>query len=152
MKTINIHNVHAYARKLMDKYGLFSWTFKLDRAKKRAGLCRFRPQIISLSHYFVTLNEDDEIIDVILHEIAHVIAGPNENHGFRWKHACGLVGAKVRRCALNAIMPNGKYTAYCLNCNKKHYRHRMPKLLPEEYMHCIACGSEKGKLTFSLEN
>lgn len=88
------------ARSLMDQHGLADWTFKLDRAKRRAGCCKYERKVLTLSYHYVTRNLDkpDDIRDTILHEIAHALAGPNVGRGDAWKAICVQIGARPQRC------------------------------------------------------
>lgn len=85
---------------LMRQHGLNGWTFEFDNAKRRAGVCRYRCKVISLSRHYVRLNADnyEDIRDTILHEIAHAIAGFKAAHGPAWKAVCRRIGAKPERC------------------------------------------------------
>lgn len=126
----------ALARSYLIDYGLIEWSFKFDNAKRRAGCCKYRYKIISLSRYYVDMNDYDEIIDTILHEIAHAIVGPGNGHGPKWVEACLVVGAKPVRCYDSSVvkMPKGRWTATCI-CPIIYHRHRKPKY---KY-HCRKC-------------
>ena len=66
----------ATGRRLLREHGLDDWTIVADRAKTRAGVCRFAKRQIGLSAPLTTLHSDDEVLDTILHEIAHALVGP----------------------------------------------------------------------------
>ena len=55
------------------------WSFKLDRSKVCFGKCYYSKKQISLSRYLVELNDEEEVRDTILHEIAHALA-PRAEH------------------------------------------------------------------------
>lgn len=61
-----------------------SWTFAFDTAKTRAGLCDHARRRISVSRYLAARFDDDAIHQVLLHEVAHAVAGPRAGHGRRW--------------------------------------------------------------------
>ena len=88
----------------LEEHGLASlgWTGGLDNARRRFGVCQPNSRSISLSRHLVKLNDDDEVLDTILHEIAHALAfeehGENCGHDFRWKALCVRVGARPERC------------------------------------------------------
>lgn len=143
---MNTTNAASLARTLMNEHGFGHWTFEFDRAKRRAGLCRHRLQIISLSHHYVVNNNAEDVKDTILHEIAHAIAGPGHGHSRYWKSICIRIGAKPERLCSNAIMPKGQWQAHCPKCQKEFYRHRKPKY--NGYTYCRACGPTNGSLTY----
>ena len=51
------------------------WSFGFDNAKKRAGLCNYTAKHISVSRYLASRYDDDEIHQILLHEVAHAMAG-----------------------------------------------------------------------------
>ena len=68
------------------------WSFRFDSAKRRAGLCNFSEHRISVSRYLASRWDDDEIYQVLLHEVAHAMAGPAAGHGTRWKRVAADIG------------------------------------------------------------
>ena len=58
-----------------------SWTFAFDHARTRAGLCNYAAKRISVSRLLAARYDDDEIHQVLLHEVAHALAGPDAGHG-----------------------------------------------------------------------
>ena len=48
------------------------WSFGFDNAKKRAGLCNYTAKHISVSRYLAARYDDDEIHQILLHEVAIV--------------------------------------------------------------------------------
>lgn len=149
MKTLNQWNTSTLARNLMTEHGLIAagWKFGYDRAKRRAGCCHQRTKTITLSIHYVIRNNDDEIKDTILHEIAHALAGPGHGHSAYWKSICRKIGAKPVRCYNSDVvsMPKGRYQATCDGCQKTFHKHRKPRR-PGHY--CKACGPDRGKLLF----
>ncbi len=140
------HEIEALARQLMRQHGLAEWDFGFNRRKRALGLCRYVQQRIELSVYFVISHGEVEIRDVILHEIAHALAGHAAAHGPRWRAICRQIGAKPERCS-DAVMPPGRWQAACPSCQRKFNRCRRP-LRNRRYM-CPKCGIEKGRLMFS---
>ena len=93
-------------------------------------------------------NEDEEVYDTLLHEIAHALAGPGAGHGPVWKAICIKIGAKPHRCYGEQVnMPQGRYQATCGGCQRVHHKHRRPR---GKYF-CKACGRERGQLCFVIK-
>jgi hypothetical protein len=46
----------------------------------------------------VDRNGAEEIVDTILHEIAHALVGPRHGHDTVWKAKCTDIGARPERC------------------------------------------------------
>ncbi|HWK21081.1 MAG TPA: SprT-like domain-containing protein [Microbacteriaceae bacterium] len=76
--------VRVWAEALIALHLDASWTFAFDTAKTRAGLCDHARRRISVSRYLAARFDDDAIHQVLLHEVAHAVAGPRAGHGRRW--------------------------------------------------------------------
>ena len=50
------------------------WSFGFDAAKTRAGLCDYGKKRITVSRHLAGRYDDDEIHQVLLHEVAHAVA------------------------------------------------------------------------------
>lgn len=76
------------------------------------------PFRLSLTSDLVNHYPHETVVDVILHEIAHVIAGHAAGHGPKWKQVCQKIGANPQRLyeGENYTPTNYKYTAYCPKC------------------------------------
>ncbi|HIZ97691.1 MAG TPA: SprT-like domain-containing protein [Candidatus Janibacter merdipullorum] len=95
---MDIGDAREMARGLMDEHGLEDWTLLLDRAKRRAGVCRYTDRAIGLSRHLTLIHTPDQVRDTVLHEIAHAHAGPRAAHGPRWQAAATAIGARPERC------------------------------------------------------
>jgi predicted SprT family Zn-dependent metalloprotease len=135
--------VRQLALDLLRQHGLDDWRFAYNRRKQAMGLCVYHRRTIELSIHFVEYNGGEEILDTILHEIAHALVGPGHGHDAVWKRKCKEIGAKPMRCG-EADMPAGRWQACCKSCGKQFHRHRKPKSLRRWY--CRDCGPEQGKL------
>ena len=117
---------HMYMREhgLLDK----GWSFGWDAPIGRFGQCNYTRKEITISERFIS-ESDEEIIDVILHEIAHAIVGKKAGHGWEWKHQCRIIGARPERLyeSLETKPPPPNYVMKCPSCDRKWYRYRMRK-------------------------
>ena len=128
---MNIKEVYTLATKLLEEHGLSQrgWIIQFDSAKRRFGQCRYRSRVISLSKPLTEANDYVEVLDTILHEIAHALT-PGAGHGSQWKKKCVEIGAKPQRCysSEDTNIIAGKYRAVCGGCGKEHTRHkRLPR-------------------------
>jgi len=109
------------------------WTFGFDNAKTRAGLCNFTTKRISVSKYLAARYDDDEIHQVLLHEVAHAMAGSRAGHGARWKAQALELGYEGKRTHDGAIADElAPWVGTCPR-GHMHYRYRQPKRV-------LACG------------
>jgi predicted SprT family Zn-dependent metalloprotease len=61
------------ARSLMAEHGLDDWTFVWTKAHSFAGDCNYQLRRIRLSAPWTKVNDETEVRDTILHEIAHAL-------------------------------------------------------------------------------
>lgn len=102
------------------------WSFAFDNAKKRAGLCNYSEKRISVSRYLAARYDDDEIHQVLLHEVAHAIAGPRAGHGPKWASVAAGLGYVGRRTHDGEIADElAPWIGRC-PAGHEHYRYRAP--------------------------
>jgi predicted SprT family Zn-dependent metalloprotease len=125
----------ATGRRLLREHGLDDWTIVADRAKTRAGVCRFGRRQIGISAPLTTLHSEEEVLDTILHEIAHALVGPRHGHDAVWRAKAREIGCSGERCVSSesARVP-GEWTGRCPAGHEKS-RHRAPTRL----MSCGEC-------------
>ena len=102
------------------------WSFGFDNAKKRAGLCNFANKRITVSRYLAATAEDDDIHQVLLHEVAHAMAGPKAGHGARWKSTATSIGYIGTRLYAGSIANDLAPWVGTCPAGHTHYRHRRP--------------------------
>lgn len=112
------------------------WSFGFDHARTRAGLCNFTDHKISVSRHLALKYEDDEIHQILLHEVAHALAGPRAGHGPRWKAIAADLGYDGKRThdgsAANELAP---WLGLC-PAGHEHFRFRKPS----RPLSCGVCG------------
>ncbi len=154
------------ARDLMKRHGLTrcGWRFAWTTGKRQLGAAMIRKtkdrrtgrtsttKTIRLSRHLVALNDDAEVRDTILHEIAHALAGLENGHNAKWKAVCRKIGANPQRLAgEHVVMPQTRpprYHIVCGTCRQSlgpRHRRMDPKRLAAAY--CRHCGPRsKGTL------
>ena len=151
------------ARSLMQQHGVTAdaWQFEWSRGKRRLGETSIRQardrktgqvkqiKAIRLSRHLVEMNPEPIVRDVILHEIAHALAGIKNGHNHVWRAACKKVGAKPQRLADESVQAiEGRYAIVCTLCDRelaRRHRRSHPDRLANAY--CKDCGpTSTGKL------
>ena len=128
--------------KYMKKYGLIQagWRYQFDTAKTRAGQCRYRSKVISISKYYVNQKETvtrKDIKNTILHEVAHALT-PTHGHDKVWKAKAIEIGCDGKRCC-DQITKTGefKYNFVCEEGSCTFGRHRYSKAMMERKRMCV---------------
>ena len=130
------------ARRLLNEHGLSHWNVTFDRAKRRAGSCRYKSSTITLSKHLVQLYTVDQVRETILHEIAHALVGPTHRHNATWQAKAREIGASGRR-----TIGEGAPTApapWVGTCPNGHRVQRFRR--PSRPASCVRCSR-----TFSLK-
>ena len=111
----------------MDKHDLLDerWCFEFDNAKRRLGCCKFRNKTISFSKHYLPVIKHEEMVNTILHEIAHALVGPRHGHDNVWKRKAIEIGCDGKRLYKGEAKTKPNYVATCWNCGKVFHRYRM---------------------------
>lgn len=81
---------------------------------------------ITVSKYLAARYEDDEIHQVLLHEVAHALAGTRAGHGPRWKAIASDLGYEGKRLHGGAIAEDLAPWVGTCPAGHVHYRYRRP--------------------------
>lgn len=116
------------ANRVLRELGLADagWTFDFDNAKVRAGQTNYRLKRITVSRIHAQMNDEKEVVDTILHEAAHALAGYGAGHGPVWKRMARQIGCTGQRTH-NADTPTPPYAAVCPVHGTIGHRHRRLK-------------------------
>ncbi len=132
-----LHKVQIWADALIKLY-IPDWTFRFDNAKTRAGACHYQSKEITVSKYLAEKFDDDEIHQVLLHEVAHAMAGSEAAHGARWKKIAKELGYDGKRTHDG---PTATEKAKWLGtCPAGHTHHRYRK--PQRPLSCKLCANK----------
>jgi predicted SprT family Zn-dependent metalloprotease len=137
---MQLKELEDLARQEMRKHGLQGWTFGFATTKRRLGVCKYRTKRIEIAEFHALNNPPEKVLDTLLHEIAHALAGPAARHGPVWKAVAVRLGARPRSCA-NAsemAMTPGDWQATCPTCRKIYHRYRRPTSLSGYRCRCKA--------------
>lgn len=90
---MDIREANAFGKEMIAQHLPGSdWKLRWDRADHRAGCTNFEKGQIVLSVSAVEQYSYDQVEQLMLHEIAHVKAGPKTNHGKAWKDEAKAMG------------------------------------------------------------
>jgi predicted SprT family Zn-dependent metalloprotease len=143
---MDLEQLEAIARQELKMHGLHGWTFGLSNTKRRLGVCKYRQKRIEIAEYYARNSPEASVLDTLLHEIAHALAGPAAGHGPKWKAIAIRLGATPRACESSgqAVVEPGDWQATCPTCGKTFYLYRRPRSLTGYRCKCAA----RSPLTF----
>jgi len=111
------------------------WSFRFDHARTRAGMCDFTHKRISVSRHLAARYDDDEIHQVLLHEVAHALAGPRAGHGSTWRSVAADIGYDGKRTHDGSVANDlAPWRGEC-PAGHEHFRFRKP----QRPLSCGAC-------------
>lgn len=143
---MKLRDARALAKELMSLHGLTGWSFTFDRAVKRLGLTLYREKTISLSRQLTALNDDKQVRNTLLHEIAHALVGTSFGHGDVWRSKALSIGCNGQRCTNSIVRVSPKYKVTCEMCSASWSYHRKPRSLATSWHQ--RCGrASLGKLS-----
>ena len=140
---MELSGVRLLADRLLNEHELFEkgWSFSFDRAKRRAGSCKFSKKEITLARAYAEQEDFKEIKNTILHEIAHALVGPRHGHNEIWKQKALEIGCDAERCHY-VVFSKPKYILTCINRCFEVARYRVN----QNFLHSRICSKCKGKL------
>jgi hypothetical protein len=150
---MDLFKAQKLAKELINEHNLSSsgWWFSFDYSKSRFGVCDFTLKKISLSKHLVVLNDETQVRNTILHEIAHALVGYKHGHDAVWRAKAIEIGCDGSRCYTSEVTkPQPRYIGTCPN---GHTVNRFK--ISKQPMSCARCCNEpnpKYLITWKLNN
>ncbi len=141
---MELRRAQMMVQDLMKFHGLDSWHFEWMRAKSKLGMCNHWRKTIYLSTPITETNPEVNVLNTILHEIAHALVGAMHGHDLTWKMKAieiGCDGSRTGEIVAKQQISKWKYSA---PCGSNFFTNR--RLQNLEYRFCKCC---HGKLTLS---
>ena len=141
---MDLNEAEQLAKDLIKQYNI-PYSFAWNNSRNYIGRCFYLKKVIELSKPYTELNDEKEIRDTILHEIAHALAPKGSGHGPKWKQLALSLGCKPHRCAdgQSLIIPPYKYLGHCPNCKRIIKKNKRARIA------CGKCCSEFNNGQFS---
>ena len=121
---MDIKEAEILADSLMSQHLADRWKFKWDKATSRFGSCCNSSKTLTLSRKLTELNNIQDVMDTILHEIAHALdyeERGTSNHDKNWVKIAKSIGCDGIRCygrhVITPPKPPNKWIASCSNCD-----------------------------------
>ena len=123
------------AKLLFKKFGLESWKFEWANTRRRFGRCSYSDKTIEISIVLALLNSEAEVMNTLLHEIAHALT-PGKGHDSTWKSKAVEIGCTGNRCYSSEDVK--QIVKYIGQCGCKIHKRDRPCLGRRK---CLKCGS-----------
>jgi len=126
---MDIEKAEQMAKELIKEH-CPEYRFRFNKCHRACGLCKPSKKLIELSIDYAKLNDEEEVRDTILHEIAHALIPGAKSHGWKWKEKAKELGCSANRCRDSDTinMPKGRFKYICPNCGKEIGFFRRPKV------------------------
>ncbi len=140
VKPMDLQELESIAAQELRKHGLKDWSFGWAKTNRRLGVCRYRWKRIEIAEYYAQHNPPENVLDTLLHEIAHALAGPDARHGPAWKAIATRIGATPRACdtSPDTVVKPGDWQATCSACQKTYHRYKRPRSLTGYRCRCAS--------------
>jgi len=125
------------ARQKLDENGLQDWKVRIEKAYSRAGVCFHYEKEIRLSEQYIGMMPEVEVLDTILHEIAHALLPAGHGHDMLWRATCIKLGCRPKRCLPDTFKLEKKWVAICPTCKTRFGR--MKKIRTSAICWCRRC-------------
>jgi len=128
---MNLSEAKKLVQHYLATYGLLDWSVEFVKVTSYYGITYQEAKVFKFSTYLLECNEAD-LIDTILHEIAHALVGCHHSHDKVWRRKARELGCKdlsataeIKEFSI-AVLKDAKYV---VEYNKKVIRayFRKPK-------------------------
>ena len=135
---MNLNLLAGLASQKLYQHGLQEWTFGFGNFGRRLGVCKYRINRIEIAEYYAANNPIEEVMDTLMHEIAHALT-PGHKHNSVWRAMAVQLGARPKSCAISevAVKP-GEWQAKC-DCGKVYHKYKNAPGLEQRRFTCPAC-------------
>jgi SprT protein len=117
-------------------YAAPGWTITFaEYTFHRAGSCSFHTKTLRISKSFAILVAEADLVDIILHEIAHMKAGERVKHGPAWRKIAKEIGCS------GSVTHNFVWeeAAFVAKCPADHHQKAVNQIKWKEPLSCSRC-------------
>ena len=135
---MSMREVYNTLRDKMREHGVLGrYRLGLSLSVRYGGMCYYHPKFITISALYAMKATKADIIDTILHEIAHALT-PGHGHDMQWRRAAWQIGCSGERCHSTKIRAHN-WEGYC-NCPGKVFTKVRLTERTKMFSYCTSCG------------
>lgn len=108
--------VMTLTRTLLRKQGVNDFIIGFNTNRTRLGVCKHHKRTIEYSELIFKHLERDEIVQTIIHEVAHAAVGPGFGHGPIWQRKYAAMGGTRGRTANLPQEVRHAISKYVIHC------------------------------------
>lgn len=124
---------------------LAGWNLVVNgRMSSAAGRCKYDRREVHIAGWHLRRSRRRQVVDTLLHEAAHALAGPGTNHGPLWQRWAVRLGADPRRTLPAEVWRDSpaaarppRWLARCRRCGQRYRRQKRPR---RRRVVCGRCG------------
>lgn len=106
---MNSSEAASFAYNKLREHGLGAWTVRISKAQNHnwfLGLCSYKDKCIIINGHHVDIHPEAEIVNTILHEVAHALC-PNHQHDDVWAAKAREIGCdNTNPCSHLTLSPS----------------------------------------------
>jgi predicted SprT family Zn-dependent metalloprotease len=133
---MNLIRAERLANRLLEEYGLTyrGWEFGWNRQIHAFGVCHHERVTIYLSKILIPKLTVAQTENIIKHEIAHALVGPDHGHDEVWRHQAIIIGCTGNTCEDYKAPVKHKWQAKCPIGNHSVGEPRYRRALKKKYV------------------
>ncbi|QPI13848.1 hypothetical protein MYO4S_00092 [Serratia phage 4S] len=95
---MTVEQAHKIMAELFAKHNMQGWKFEIisSRSKRNIAMCWHGRKLITFQDRYFFAMTWNQVMDTLLHELAHGIAGYSAGHGPEWRKVCMELGCTPR--------------------------------------------------------
>lgn len=111
------NSIIQFSEKIFTENNIKNWKVLIsdDLKPNNAGLCIYETKTLVFNDYLLQYS-NDYIIDIIYHEIAHILTPNDKSHGKQWEKKFIDLGGSGNSDI--DFFKASKYSIYCTRCDK----------------------------------
>jgi predicted SprT family Zn-dependent metalloprotease len=144
---MDLFDAEILAKTLISEW-LPEYTFRWNNRKTIFGMCYWHLGIIELSKPLTQLRTNTEVMQTIMHEIAHGLT-PGDRHGKLWQAQMRKFGLPAHRCTPDVDRSSlANWKATCWSCGMQDFMYRKPRVSKACARCCNGTYNVKYKLVY----